>query len=310
MLKSLVLLFLFCGVARCVEVIPTCKDVSVCFAIDESGSISAPEYTNEIQAVMEVANTLKKVGRFPAFGAVSFANRANTISPMTTSLSTFMARLRVDKPTGGSTGISYGLTLCADLLNGARDPKAIVLVTDGQNNVGQSPTSVASSLKVKGIDILTVGMGSGVSSSQLIAIASNPHFYTKAKGPDQLKNFIWSIVGDLCAVSGKTRCGRTQLDARKCFTPCNTPWDCPLGEKCYSGLSCDPNSLAAASLKEAEIVGDDPAQQNSSVPDIDCAMDENGACIEHENLEFVDRVDMTTLDSSATSCAEGGIGMC
>lgn len=57
----------------------------------------------------------------------------------------------------------------------------MILITDGVNNEGPDPVSVANKLKAFGIEIYCVGVGSGVNKQALLAIASSPsdaHVFT------------------------------------------------------------------------------------------------------------------------------------
>ncbi len=81
---------------------------------------------------------------------------------------------------GGSTAIGSGLQLClsehlrvdADPNGGPASGRVIVLLSDGQNNSGSSPTAAANDCKNANVRVYTIGLGDGVDTSLMAGIAS------------------------------------------------------------------------------------------------------------------------------------------
>ncbi|XP_023242199.1 uncharacterized protein LOC111640420 [Centruroides sculpturatus] len=103
-------------------------------------------------------------------------------------------------PEGGGTAMTFALDKvignCVTLLR-QKAKRAIFLLTDGENNVGQVPPEVtANDLKTDfEFEIFTVGIGQDINVNQLVKIASTPqknHVFLLKKYSD-LNDILWLI---------------------------------------------------------------------------------------------------------------------
>lgn len=88
---------------------------------------------------------------------------------------------------GGNTRIDLALNLAKDKMfvasNGARASvqKLLVLMTDGSQTKGysdaQNPADVAKELRDMGINVLVIGIGSGINAEELSALAGGKHWH-------------------------------------------------------------------------------------------------------------------------------------
>lgn len=67
--------------------------------------------------------------------------------------------VRQEIPGFSGTNIGEGLLLASESLSGATGDKNVILVTDGEANVGVDPRPVAKLLQEKGVKVHSVGIG-------------------------------------------------------------------------------------------------------------------------------------------------------
>lgn len=86
-------------------------------------------------------------------------------------LDRFMKRVKSVKPIGG-TPIGFGLSSAIDALSReVAKEKKVILVTDGENNVGVNPEEVALDAKGRGVRVDVVGIGDEINMLELINVA-------------------------------------------------------------------------------------------------------------------------------------------
>jgi Ca-activated chloride channel family protein len=144
------------------------RDGTVVICIDTSGSMRARDVEpSRSEAANAAARTfIDSVPEGTRIGIVSFSSVANVIQAPTSDLDTVREALdRVPPPEGG-TAIGDALALAAKQTP-PKGHRIIVLLTDGVNNLGRDPVSVAQEVALQGIHIETVGVGSS-DSGQLI----------------------------------------------------------------------------------------------------------------------------------------------
>lgn len=106
------------------------------------------------------------------------AEEVTTNHDFTTNYSEIMASVQSigDAPVVGGTAISSGMDRARTLLNNSpragQAEKIMILLTDGQWNVGYNPETAATYAKNDNIVIHTISFGSGASSSVMDAIAT------------------------------------------------------------------------------------------------------------------------------------------
>ena len=78
--------------------------------------------------------------------------------------------------------------------------QVVVLLTDGNSNKGGDPSGCAMNLNGSGIEVFAVGIGSGISRSELQSVASYPdsNHVLAVRGfdaLDEIMNRLESVVG-------------------------------------------------------------------------------------------------------------------
>ncbi|GAC1415974.1 MAG: VWA domain-containing protein [Candidatus Velthaea sp.] len=179
------------------------RDSALALCIDTSGSMAAPDIapTRSAAALQAAATFIDAVPDGTRVALVAFASSAGVIMPAIDDKDALREGLtRVPAPNGG-TAIGDALALAARALPAVRH-RAVVLVTDGVNNSGSDPLTVAQTLARSGIVVYTVGIGTSGSGTlipgtgeaadldeeSLRAIALTAHgIYVRASDADGLR---------------------------------------------------------------------------------------------------------------------------
>lgn len=141
---------------------------AVVLCIDTSGSMASTDVAPTRAAASRTAALAFINGAPPGtrMALVAFAANAIPLGDLTDDRDAVRDQLDRLPPPNGGTAIGDALAVAAQLLpRGGR--RAIVLVTDGVNNHGSDPTSVAADIGSRGITISTVGIGTN-GSGELI----------------------------------------------------------------------------------------------------------------------------------------------
>jgi Ca-activated chloride channel family protein len=141
---------------------------SVILCVDTSGSMRATDVdpTRADAAAAAVRAFIDAVPDGTQVGVVAFAGAAGVVAPPSTDKDELRAAVARIPPPNGGTAIGDALAAAAHQLP-AIGRRAIVLITDGVNNAGVDPLTVAPQLGASGIEIDTVGIGTN-GSGQLI----------------------------------------------------------------------------------------------------------------------------------------------
>ncbi len=139
------------------------NEASVMLVSDESGSMAANDVQpSRLAAAESAANTF--IDQLPApvrVGALAFSSAPNSVQAPVANHS--QARNVINAQTaGGGTATGDALMQALALLHGDRRnhaPAAIVLLSDGDANQGQDPTTVARTAAREKIPIYTVALG-------------------------------------------------------------------------------------------------------------------------------------------------------
>lgn len=137
-------------------------DIMLC--IDVSGSMLAEDFLpNRMEAAKEVAARFVEGRLTDRIGVVIFAGEPFTLCPLTTDHAVVLQQLYSIR--SGSlqdgTAIGSGLATSVERLRSSdAASRVVVLLTDGENNGGIIPPSIAKELaKLYGIKVYTIGVG-------------------------------------------------------------------------------------------------------------------------------------------------------
>ena len=141
------------------------RGASIVFVVDVSPSMAARDIgdLHRIEAAKNAIRTLAEKNDGCELGLVEMAETACLIIPPTMDRKIFFDRLEAMNTgeLGDGTAIGNGLSLAIyHLENALSEKKAVVLVTDGENNAGTvHPNTAAQLAKSKGISLYILGIG-------------------------------------------------------------------------------------------------------------------------------------------------------
>ena len=195
---------------------------AVVLCVDTSGSMRATDVdpTRAAAAAAAVRAFVDGVPDGTRLAIVAFAGGAGVVQPLTDDKDAVREAIGRIPPPNGGTAIGDALAAAARLLppSGRR---AIVLITDGVNNLGIDPSQIAPQIGAAGIEIDTVGIGTN-DSGQLVpgtdqaasidedalrTIASSAHgVYARA-------NDAGTLRAHLAALANSTTTEKKRIDA-------------------------------------------------------------------------------------------------
>ncbi|MCL2334542.1 MAG: VWA domain-containing protein [Endomicrobia bacterium] len=140
--------------------------INIMIALDTSSSMQAPDFAplDRMQAAKKVAADFVNMRNNDKIGLVAFAGLAFTQSPLTTdksSLAKFIEGINIGDTGVDGTAIGSAIMTAANRLKDSKGKsKIIILITDGNNNMGEiDPVTASKVAKSLGIKIYTIGVG-------------------------------------------------------------------------------------------------------------------------------------------------------
>jgi Ca-activated chloride channel homolog len=142
-------------------------DGVVMLADDTSSSMQATDVApSRLQAALRSARRfVNQVPSAVQVGLLEFARRSTVLQSPTTNHALTIAALSTVPRTSGGTAVGVALTTAMNEIKsvprvaGKRPPGAIVLISDGASNVGESPLAVARQARAEHIPVYTVSVG-------------------------------------------------------------------------------------------------------------------------------------------------------
>ena len=140
------------------------EGIDIVIALDVSSSM-AQEYAgggSKIQATKTVITDFLKRQSQDRVGIVLFAGEGLVLSPLTLDYEAprkLLAPIEAGRPVPDGTAIGTGLAVSLNVLrDSAAKAKAVVLLTDGENNLGDiSPLDAAQLARIVGVRVYTIG---------------------------------------------------------------------------------------------------------------------------------------------------------
>jgi Ca-activated chloride channel family protein len=152
---------------RFVATVPV-RGGAVVLCVDTSGSMRATDVdpTRAAAAAAAVRAFVDGVPDGTRLAIVAFAGGAGVVQPLTDDKESVRDAIGRIPPPNGGTAIGDALAIAARLLPPS-GKRAIVLITDGVNNLGLDPAQVAPEIGAAGVEIDTIGIGTN-DSGQLV----------------------------------------------------------------------------------------------------------------------------------------------
>ena len=149
------------------------------FALDSSGTVGSVNFLNLLNFVVDVVDQYNIGASATRVGIVRYSSTAE----ISVSLNQFNSKVALVNAIlniafiGGSTGTDVAIEQVRQefAANGRSTAnKVLIVATDGQSSNPSSTTSQAQLAMNEGIEILSIGIGSGVNEDELNKIASDP----------------------------------------------------------------------------------------------------------------------------------------
>ncbi|PAU85474.1 hypothetical protein CK500_02040 [Halorubrum salipaludis] len=201
---------------------PLCVQI----VLDASGSMSGARNTQAIEGAKTLAESILQDGPTGSrvgvtfFSAAGYSSGAQVVQPLTDDLQTVLDTIDDLPADGSNTAIGEGIeTAQGDLENcDEGESPTMVVLTDGSNNAGTSPSGAAAAAKGDGTTIYALGVG-GAEVSTLNAIASDPDedyvFFASDEGAlEQAFGLIGeSLLGESIIFEGSLADAMAELEA-------------------------------------------------------------------------------------------------
>lgn len=133
---------------------------AVVLCVDTSGSMTAADVapTRADAALSALRAFVSATPQDTAVGLVSFATGAQVLAAPTRDREQVVAALDTIPPPNGATAIGDALAAAQRILP-KKGHRAVVLITDGENNFGADPLGAARELGARHIPLYTIGIG-------------------------------------------------------------------------------------------------------------------------------------------------------
>jgi len=195
---------------------------AVVLCVDTSGSMRATDVapTRSDAAAAAVRAFVDAVPDGTRLGIVAFSSGAGVVQPLADDKDAVRDAIARIPPPNGGTAIGDALATAARLLP-ASGRRAIVLITDGVNNLGSDPLQVAPQIGQSGIEIDTVGIGTndsgqlvpGTDQAASIDEEALRQIASSARGAYARANDAGTLRSRLAALAASTTMEKKRIDA-------------------------------------------------------------------------------------------------
>jgi Ca-activated chloride channel family protein len=195
---------------------------AIVLCVDTSGSMRATDVdpTRAAAAATAVRAFVDGVPDGTRLALVAFSSGAGVVQPLTDDKDALRDAIGRLPPPNGGTAIGDALTTAARQLP-ASGKRAIVLITDGVNNLGVDPLGVAQQLGANGIEIDTVGIGTndsgqlvpGTDQAATIDEDALRQIAASARGAYARANDAGTLRAHLASLANSTTSEKKRIDA-------------------------------------------------------------------------------------------------
>jgi Ca-activated chloride channel family protein len=183
-LRLAALAFLIVGLARprfgTVQRDVSREGVDLFYCLDVSGTMRAEDFTpNRLEKAKELTAEMIQKRQTDRQGLVVFSGEAFVLCPLTFDASTvseFLKNVSFDAVATDGTAIGVGLTRALKKMRESHaKSRAIILMTDGDNNAGNiAPEQAMAAAKKMGVKIYTIGIGSTGETTAVVPTDQGP----------------------------------------------------------------------------------------------------------------------------------------
>jgi len=155
--------FVFSAAGLAIKYSVPAHEYDLVIAIDASSSMSAQDFQpNRLEALKQTAlGFVEAIPSGSRVGIVAFSSTAAIVAEPSTDKARVARAIRsVGVQSIGGTAVGDALFASANALDNSGAPKAILLATDGQSNLGTSVTAAVEYCKEQEVRLFAIGIGS------------------------------------------------------------------------------------------------------------------------------------------------------
>ena len=185
-----------------------CGLLDIIFVLDASGSVGSENFNNLLNFVANLTSNLKVSPSETHVGVVRYTSSAQFVIELGSISDPVQldTAIRNIEYTGGgtATGMAIELAHLQGFNNSQRFQRVasvMVVLTDGDTSEGVQPSITAAVAIDDGIQILAIGIGSGVDLSELNSFASDPNFVFQIDDFSQadFDSITQPVIGAACS---------------------------------------------------------------------------------------------------------------
>lgn len=183
---------------------PSCDITNVCFAIDESNSITPTNFGIELNFVGLIATEIKTINPPAVLSAIAFSTSVQDVVEPTTDLASFIATVQAHPQERQGTIMGPALDSCRQKLEPLSGNRVIVFISDGMPGDMQDSIAAAATIRnEEDMYIVTVAIGDGGGDFLQNSIAHSPDFAVEGNF-DTLPDEVPSVLNRICEVIDPT----------------------------------------------------------------------------------------------------------
>jgi hypothetical protein len=181
------------------------------FLLDSSGSVGEPDFVKQKNFVNSIVNNFDVSSTGIQVGIVTFSWSPQpefTMAAYHTKASLLSAIAAITYTSGGTNtahALDYVRTHSFTQAAGDRSDVADILIvmTDGRSSSTAATTTAARLIHTANIETFAIGIGTGVSQTELTAIASHPQNVITVSNFDALKTIIAEVYKAICKLPSR-----------------------------------------------------------------------------------------------------------
>jgi hypothetical protein len=255
------------------------REFDLMFVVDGSGSIFNADWVTQLDFIDDVAQGLDVSSSAAHVGFVQYSSNAVEEISLTGNRNTFRTNLcgttftcqHCDSDStntntcpigqmGYQTYANHGLDAAAAEFtqNGRAGAAQIVVFTsDGEFTDQSAAYTAATNLKNSGVTIISVGVGSGVSTTQMTTVATRADLYNHVNSFSNLNTLVSTLAGEVCTAVSTTPTRTPSPSPSTSPSPTMTPSSSPTTTP-SSSVTATPSVTASPS----------PSSSTSATPSV------------------------------------------
>ena len=178
--------------------------IDICLLIDGSESIDDPQFALSLEFTRDIVNKVSTMSSDSSYSVVVFSSDAQLVGARNENAAATIVKLTNTHHPKQGTQTVEGFNACQATFENVDRPHIILLLTDGDPNGAGSnaealaeATAAATAAKNAGTIIVSIGVGTLISTTNLMTWATNPGFVFTATDFTGLASITDNIINQL-----------------------------------------------------------------------------------------------------------------